>query len=334
MLENLELSKDSIKIAFIKDPHLRFGFNRPQGRNGAFETQILEKINFIENYCEHHIVDSLVFTGDVLDKKAPSDYSPNQLMMNESIINDLNNIVDTYTIHGNHDLPFSSIQMKDKSILNYYMKHGAISPLPCVHGSVKVYGIDYKESIDENIKDLEQLHDLMNPDDYNIVVIHQHFAPQIANNDELSHSSFKRYSSLYHLYKINSFVFGHLHIGFPTETIINDVSKKQQHFINPWSMTRLSRSYYSVNEKHIPEMVILNIDTKTNTSTVEHVILPHAPYSEAFIVEEMKLNQEFNENLHMFVQSLTNSSSTENMEAPEKIRDRVNDYLERAKNKE
>lgn len=316
-----------MKLAFIKDPHLRFGFARPQGRTDEFESQIMAKLDFIKDYCLDNSVSNIIYTGDVLDRKAPSDYGHHQSVANEYTLAGIERYIPQYTPFGNHDLPYSSIQMKEKSILHYYMEHGVISPLPLFEDNVRVYGIDFKESLDENIKDMEALHKVMDENNYNIVVIHQHFAPQNAQNNELSHSSYKRYSSLYHLGKINAFVFGHLHIGFKTETINNPTSGRTQHYINPWSMTRLARSYYSVNSEHIPEMVIL--DTETNE--IKHVTLPHEPYENSFIEVEMKMNTEFNDCLQLFMDNLSKTADESGELIPNSnIAETVQYYLDKA----
>lgn len=316
-----------IKLAFIKDPHLRMGMAHPQGRTEDFENNIKNKLGFIKSKCSEQGVSALFFTGDLLDKKTPSDYSFSQICQNEDEIKKLSEEMDVYSIFGNHDLPYSSQSFKDQSILKYFMNHDIIKPLPMMsENNIAVYGIDYIHSIEDTIAEMEKIHNLMSPDKYNIIIVHHHFVPQMCQDDELKYSSFKRYSALHHLDKIDAFVFGHLHMGYQPEMIFNPTSGRKQHFINPWSLTRLSRSYYSVNDKHKPQLVILSIDDNMDSS-VEVIEIPHLSFAEAFISEEMTLIEEFNENLHNFMINLTVGQDDGILVPPEKLKDLVEYYL-------
>lgn len=317
-----------VKLLFIKDPHFRKGFQKPLGRQDSFEFEIENKVDFIAQYALENKIDAVCYTGDLTDKKNPSDYLASQLIVNERLMAKIG--IPQFTIFGNHDLPASSIQLKDRSILNYFMSHKVINALPVTIENVVIHGIDFIENIDEHHEALKKLHDTMNPNDINIVVMHQHYVPPFSKNAELKFIHFNTYQDLYEYEKVNVFVMGHLHMGFDT-TYRELPNGKKQVFINPWNMTRLARNYYSVNELHKPEMVELTADH--GELTWKHIPLPHLPYAEAFNEIEVKQSEIFNEKMKSFIESMGNQklSSSKTVVCPRHIENLVGQYIDRAK---
>jgi DNA repair exonuclease SbcCD nuclease subunit len=318
----------AVKLLFIKDPHYRFGFQKPLGRQDSFQAEIDAKVDFVQEYAVQNKVDAVCYTGDLTDKKNPSDYLATQLISNEKSMSKIT--VPQYTIFGNHDLPASSIQLKDRSVLNYFMGHNVIKPLPFKSGKVIVHGIDFIENPDEHKKALDALHESMSEDDINIVVMHQHYVPPFSKNAELKFIHFNTYSDLYEYEKVSVFVMGHLHMGFET-TYRELPNGKKQIFVNPWSMTRLSRNYYAVNELHTPEMVEVTIDG--DEINWKHVIIPHTPYSEAFNDAEVKQSEIFHDKMQKFIESMSNQklSTSATVTCPKHIEGLVAKYIEKAR---
>jgi len=287
-----------MKFAVVKDPHFRLGFDNVSSRVDKYEETINDKINQIISICGDNGVDTLILTGDIFDKKYPSSYSFTALNDNINIIRKLKNeIGNVITIPGNHDLPYSSYKNVDKSVYNLILDTVTdVSYSTYEKEGVLFWGVPY--TTDDTIEEIRKIHDKMPSYKKNVLMVHEHFLPFSGVVDDLKFTSFYRYNELYEFEKIDYFVMGHLHRGFDS-TYIERKDGSRQWFINPYSLFRLSRNYYSISDQHTPEIVIVD----TDTSEAKHFKLRVRKFEDVFNLnliddKEEDLSKDFIEKLN------------------------------------
>ena len=317
-----------LKFATLKDTHLRFGFDKPIGRTESFFQEVEVKFDFVLQLCIDQGIKYLLVPGDIFDVKAPHKYSMVQLSAMMRFFHKFKTAgVEWITIAGNHDLPFSSASKKSQSIYQFMANHNIINdvvevPL-IVDNQYCVTGIDYQSPESGVFLQLECLNESLDPNKTNIVMLHQHFVPEIATG--LDFVSFFRYSDLQKYDNIDVFVLGHLHKGYPIQTLTNANGKKQT-FINQWSPIRLTRDYYSVDDQHIPTVTWYDGDKFRTTK------IPCGDYASSFNEQEVKHDETFAFSLQEFFKKMGTSNLMEEDEAvvpPEDIKSKVDHYLEK-----
>ena len=310
-----------LSYACIKDPHIRFGIGKPTGRTDTFFDDVRSKLDFILNTLTQRKIEKLIFTGDVFDVKAPSLY--NFLAIRE-ITEALSKFKDAgitiYSIAGNHDLPFASLDKKMESVYWYMVQSGLIADLETA--KIKdITGFDYRD----NLEDL--IHLLTHRTIGETLVIHEMCIPDDTVYENLG-GNFLTYSKIAELLKSNAkskckvVVCGHLHRGFKT------MKHKDLLFINPWSMTRLNRGYYSVNDEHKPTLTIVE-----DENNWEDIIIPHKKFEDAFNKLEVNAHTTLTTGMENFLNRLKTFSTDEEVSksfdesVPLEVREKVEYYI-------
>ncbi|EJF06584.1 DNA repair exonuclease [Thiovulum sp. ES] len=321
----------------IKDPHFRFGFDKPIGRTDTFFKDIKTKLDFIIDYGSEQGIDTLITTGDVFDIKATSRYDLSKINKNLSIMDSLTDQFFFWlSISGNHDLPFSSIDNKAESFYFYAITNGIIEDIAFksyTDRNVTVYGLDFTSDLFElkNYmakinKDSKKLKDLdLTKTKRTILVIHEHVIPDGYAFKFGHHLLYSEIASL--IPDIDILVAGHLHKGFKT------VKQNNTWIVNPWSFTRLARNYYSLNDEHIPQFSHIKI-TESGDISIQDIDIPHKSYKEAFIEEDLDRILERDTSITEFTSSLSSFYIDNNLTeiASGKLKARIEHYLELAGN--
>jgi DNA repair exonuclease SbcCD nuclease subunit len=291
-----------MKLMIIKDPHFRFGFPGPTGRKDDYDVTMKHKLNQINKIIEKKGVEHLIFTGDVLDKKYPSYYDIDKISKNIIALKSIN--ADIISVAGNHDLPFSRYSNYQKSIYKLLVDANLIRDVSfgkiSLDNHIELYGLPYLK--DNLFEEINKIHQQMDEKKLNMMILHEHFIPRDYTRMDTSENfvDLIAYDELTKFNKIKVFILGHLHRGFPTKRI------GDQLFINPWSLFRLARNYYTLNEEHKPEVVILDTD---NLDRVEHIKLNITPLDDAFITVEANDEDEKEElEINMVGSDLSNNN--------------------------
>lgn len=269
-------------MLIIKDAHFRFGHTKPLGRKETFEQEIIAKWEYIVNYAVSNGIQNIVFTGDILDIKAPSAYN---LINISKLKKELNKAIDKgitlYSILGNHDLPLASRDLYPTSMFASLVEDGYLHRLgsdPIQIEDNYVFGVDYTSDQELFRAEVQYINDFDIGSTKKICVIHEHCIP---DDEYEGHVNFFKYKDLVKAYpNINIWVCGHLHRGFPTQAV--KYKTNQATFVNPWSLTRLARNYYALNNEHTPMFVHYHIDK------FKDIIIPHSNFEEGFIEQELE----------------------------------------------
>jgi len=332
------------KFIVIKDPHFRFGFDKPQGRTDEFENQIDAKIEFLCKYAEDNGVDALVIPGDLTDKKNPSMYSWGQGQKNIDRFRNLSKSFDNVMFsYGNHDLLFSAEENKNQAVLNQAVLEiknlNEVSEIPYTPNGVFdssdcpiFVGVNYQKSIELLSEKLKEMNTRLkkikkdNPGRKVVCLVHEHVIPF---KEKLKYVNWMTYHDLLEFDNVDIWCFGHLHKGFETE-FVNNKNGDSVSFVNPWSFTRLARDHYVVDSEHKPEMVVVTINDGTLVSH-EKITIPHEHFSRAFITSELNISRSFNEQLDAFATKLKSKVRTISLEdINDEIKDSVVDYINQA----
>lgn len=317
-------------VTIVKDMHLQFGFKHPVGRTDDFETHIRQKIQHLIDISLKHKSEAIITTGDLLSVKSPSHYTLKQVRENFSILDTINKHLPIYSIAGNHDLPYSSTQYKKESFYQLLVDSNRIIDLttqPLQTTQHTIYGIDYNDDTDNILQQLKEIDNQAKEHNKKaITVIHEHIVPTQA--DKLPFGKYHTYQEITHnLTNHQAIIAGHLHKGYPTQTITNNKQTKIT-IINPYNFTRLARDYYTVSNLHKPECVIYNLDTNTAT----HIEIPHQEYKDCFIEKELKAQTQLEMDISNFIKQVSMTKSSNDIDnIPHHIKDRVDYYLERAR---
>lgn len=313
-----------MKAIILKDTHFRFGFTPPRGRTPDFEDAILDKINQVMDIAKEHNATTLILTGDSTDIKAPSAYGIEQVRKNLAVFKHLRtHFTDIYDIAGNHSLPFSSLEYKEQSFYHLLAEQNLITDISnrsvMLTPTLRLYGIPYLPNHSQ-VKEL--MLELDKDPTPTIYLIHEHLVP--SEKDRLPFGACFTYEEITKdLRHCKAIIAGHLHKGYPTTTH-NGIL-----IINQWNFTRLARDYYALNGDHIPEATLLDFETlqyRTFQLKVKH-------FDEAFRIEELKTQQSLEMDISEFVSgaNLTSDQTTDIENIPDKLRERVQHYLDLAK---
>lgn len=321
----------SMKFITLKDIHFRFGFKAPAGRTQDFEAQILDKVKQVIDIAKEHKIQTLILTGDSTDIKSPSSYTLPQIQANISVFRLLREqFTNIYDICGNHSLPYSSIDYKQDSFYQLLCDSSLIVDLNRGIDKEDAYiiGIDYTPSQAQLFETIQNIDKRLSDKKANILVIHEHLIPK---GDTLSFGSFITYENVTKdLKHIDYIIAGHLHKGYPTQTIKNNLGREIT-IINQWNFTRLARDYYVLNQSHIPQLTIIDTQSKTHQT----IDLQCASYDDAFIQKDLQSAQNLQSNLAKFVYkakqvAIANSELSIDT-IPTEIKSKVEYYLELAK---
>lgn len=315
---------DRIDIVMLGDPHICIGVQVPAGRNPeTFYTDQENKLKYIHQYCVENNVRSVVFPGDVLNYKNPSLYTANSINTLLRVFSDLKEGLNVYSIAGNHDLKMSSRDLKLKSVYNILTLSEVIQDIDHLtvnlSDNITLSGIDYNPDKAALLAEVRILNDKLSSDKVNIVVLHEHLLP---SGKTLPFGGFLNYETFLEFRNINVIHAGHLHEGYPTQSI-GDTHRIT--FVNPWSLSRLYRGYNVLDGTHTPEMVHLTIEG--GEITYKHIEIPHASPKEAFITDTLSDESITEVDLREFVDSLE-TLSTEGDEVDVETTDTLSELIE------
>ena len=291
-----------MKLLVIKDPHFRKGFGSPESRVDDYDDVIEDKLSQIEKISKDKGIDYIVFTGDVLDKKYPSSYSFGAIMSNLELIEKIKGFSKKgiLSIAGNHDLPYSSYDNVNNSVYKLAMSHlKDISYSKIEDDKTSVYGIPYVEH-DKVMDEISKINEQADPEKSNVVVLHEHFIPFDSEIGDLKYSSFFKYTDVKKFSNIKFFVYGHLHKGFEPRNYELEGGNSQWH-INPYSLYRLARNYYTVSGEHVPEVTYID----TESEDVYNIKLKVGDFSIVFDRNLLNQETENDENLNKYIQSIS-----------------------------
>lgn len=274
-----------MRVIIAKDPHSSYGFNNIIRVN--YNADYDAKLAFIQKYYHENNIDAFVTTGDMFDNSYLEKWSFSHYIANINKWDILKKSgMNILTIDGNHD-QFSgtySFSWKDRNgnikstVYGDCVNRGIFTHIPhnpkTIDNSV-FYGIGYKHTKDEVISELNEISANIDSSKFNIVVLHQNVTPHPIN-----HITDFTYDELSEFENINCFILGHYHVGYPTEM------HKGILFINPWNLFRVSRDYEVQLDKHIPEIIDLEIRSDDNGEfniNYTHIELPHKSFDDAFV---------------------------------------------------
>jgi hypothetical protein len=287
------------KVAFIKDPHLMFGFSnnirKPLPGSGAnsWENSIRKKLEFIASHMKTNGISILLISGDLFEHSKLGDWTFNKYFKNKSALLEIfiDEGIELYSVQGNHDMFNGKAQINGtifgELISDGIIQHLTIEPLEfrTQIGIIKIHGTDYSFTEAEQKR---KFHIINNEESViNMVVSHTNITP---NEEQLSDFTYQELSENYP--NINVHLCGHYHLGYDP-TIVNEVT-----FINPWNLTRVSREYQVKMDNHIPQLVLLDLDNYSNSNLdwVQTIEIPHLNFYDAFreeVVSILKENQKF-----------------------------------------
>lgn len=343
------------KVEFITtgDPHLCIDVQCPAGRHPeTFYDEQRAKLKFLRDYCKEHSIPYYVCAGDLLNYKNPSVYTPNSIISLVHEMKELGTDLEILSISGNHDLKMSSREMKAKSVYNIFAKSGLVTD---IHGqtrhlysgtggkedpSVTISGIDYNHSKEDLLREISELNQKLNKLDTNILVIHEHLLP---NDETLPFSQHINYGEFLQFDNLSIVCSGHLHKGFPTETLSsinieddNAEASTEITFVNPWSLTRVARDNYAMNDEHTPELVHVTIED--GKVSYKHVIIPHKDFDSAFFKESLNNLEHQKLDISEFVSSLGTfeEEETQSLVVIDKsaaVKEKIEYYMELAESK-
>jgi len=325
-----------MKILNVVDPHIRVEMPQVESRTDDYDKTIANKMNQIAKIARKHEVDIISFTGDVFDKKYPSTYSFKAITGNMRVIQKLkedSGVKEIISIAGNHDLPFSAYENVNKSYYGMVSNQlGIFSDISYntiqLGETATVSGIPFQSDPNKMFSYLEELNKRLNPDDNNMVILHEHFLPFSKEPGDLQYTHFFRYEDLLKYDNIHVFALGHLHRGFPPA--MNELPNgRMQHYCNSWSLYRLARNYYVMNDEHIPAVDIINLGEEINITSVPLSVEPMSTVFKPKILErEISMHKE----LDNFVESLKSGVNTidinESMNVPLQIKDTIQRYMD------
>lgn len=311
--------------------HLRYGFEAPIGRTEQFYAQIDNKLKQVMQIAKEHSCKALISTGDILDKS--SGYQLPQISAIGDKLLELNRVFSKgiLSVLGNHDTLWASRDYKPQSFYGYLVRHGLIKDIveaPFEADSYTITGVDFTNdtaTLKKEIKELDAQHKNL------IMVLHTHLVPTEAQR--IPFGECYTYQEITQGLKNTAMIIaGHLHKGFPVETITNDTGSKIT-IINQWGFTRLARDYYSVSGKHTPQVVIIDTDSIHTPLTID---LQVEPFDKTFIQKDLDRETETQKSLAEFVCKASSVKvDNQNIDAggiPESIRSRVLYYINKAEN--
>lgn len=322
------------------DPHLCIDVQCPAGRHPeTFYDEQRKKLAFIKDYCVRNKINHYLIAGDLLNYKSPSAYTPASINSLMHELASLKEQMELISISGNHDLKMSSREMKPTSVYNIFARAGVLHDVNHktveVAKGVTVSGIDFNPDPQDLMREVSELNESLSPKDYNIVLLHEHLLP---DGETLPFGKFISYMDFMDFQNIKLIVAGHLHKGYPTETLNSfDLEAEEDHeltIVNPWSMTRLARDHYALDGTHKPELVHVRI-TDGKLDFAKHIDLPAQPFDVAFIKDNLVSEEKREMDISAFVTSLSEFGDTKDTdldmtEYSDAVKEKIKHYLELA----
>ena len=225
------------KVIFVGDTHLKG--STPISRKDNYSEVILNKISFVKDYADSIGCTTIIFLGDIFDTVSTSiQYFSHCLTLFKQIIN---SGIDLYTIVGNHDIRYDSMETLPITPLGILIKSESIKLLDSlIVDDVFIKGCHLPDSPERNTqKDL-----------YSILLLHRFYE---SGFNEIPISKKDVIDLNY-----DTYILGHDHRPYVTQDIETDT--KTIKVIRPGSLARNSSDQY--NRLRKPRILILDTDSK------------------------------------------------------------------------
>ena len=225
------------KIIFVGDVHLKG--SSPISRKDNYSETILNKLRFINDYAHSIDCTTFIFLGDIFDTVNTSlQYFSHCLTLFKEI---KESGIDIYTIVGNHDLKYDSMDTLPVTPLGILVKSDAIQILDSLTvDDVYIKGCHFPESPQPNTQS----------DLYSILLLHRFYESgfnetPITKEDAIDLG-------------YDTYILGHDHRPYHTVEIETDTQSIK--VLRPGSLARNSSEQY--NRLRKPRILILDTDTK------------------------------------------------------------------------
>lgn len=275
----------SYRFITIKDPHLMYGFEKPnvrKGTNDDFIKNLDAKWDFVRKYCKENKIKDVYFTGDIFEEQKGEKWKLPILneMEKKFFIPMREAKLNLYTVFGNHDYFNGNYKDKDSTALGYFERLGYVKTFDIgdiiEKENVRIYGIGYIRDTNELLSKLAILNSELDSQKINVCFLHENFAP---SEDKLK--GVYGYSRLAPFNNVDIFVLGHYHNGFePT-------LQGKTHIVNDWNYFRMSREYSVRSDEHIPSFSDISVDSGGSISIKTVKYDDYVPYEEAFNAVEV-----------------------------------------------
>ena len=264
-----------MKLGISGDWH--YTSQTPSCRIDDYPSTLLDKIEQILKWSDGSCIQHLLQAGDLTDSPFLSYASYITLASTLNYYKD----VCISTVYGQHDLRYRN---KGNTPIDALESHGLVSikdanPCYLFGTNVCLYGCSFGE----------QHPSIQDPNSFNILILHQLIVSSQEREwekDQVLHSTLLQNS------KWDLIVSGDNHLPF----IISTGGKKQRHLINCGSLMRSTIDQVD----HEPFFVIFDTDTRT----YEKHFLKIKPWQEVFDLERKVKQEERNENLEIYAESL------------------------------
>jgi DNA repair exonuclease SbcCD nuclease subunit len=272
-----------MKLLITGDWH--YTDKQPDCRIDDYQISITEKIEHIFKRTEEEEISLILQAGDLTDTPflSYSTYIELSNLLSKFSSASVNTELYRYnlmTVYGQHDLRYRN---KGNTPLDALASSGLITILSSdpssLYPRICIYGCSFGETHPQ----------IQNPNSFNILILHQLIVSSQERDwekDQILHSALLQNS------KWDLVVSGDNHLPF----IISTGGKKQRHLINCGSLMRSTIEQVD----HEPFFVIFD----TNTRTYEKHFLKIKPWQEVFDLERKVKQEERNENLEIYAESL------------------------------
>ena len=306
---------ENFNFISIKDPHFMFGFEPPRQRiKYIFEKDIDSKIDFIIDYGVKNNINILILTGDIFEVYKSSKWNFSQhFLENKKRLLKLKKQFTIYSIAGNHDFLDGNENINNSifqelvelKIIKYFNNKSFKFLNKLKNKTIEIHGVDYFKQREKVIEKIQNINNSIQKDineEYHIIMLHSNVLPGKAKtSDEFFVSDFT-YGDLLKYNKINMWLLGHFHKGYPTE------KKDNVYFINNWNLTRIAATNYVLEEEHTPEFEDVKINFNDfNDVLTKTIKIPIRSFKESFVTtKEEKKEIIIDEIIDVKLSNLTN----------------------------
>lgn len=292
------------KIIFVGDTHLKA--TAPISRKDNYPETILNKIKFIWEYASSIECENIIFLGDIFDTVNTSlQYFSGCLSLFKQISD---NGVSLYTIVGNHDLKYDSMETLPVTPLGILVKSGAIHILDSLTiDDVCITGCHFPINPEKN-KNADTI--------YSILLLHR-FYDSGFNEVPITKEDVIQLN-------YDAYILGHDHKPYKTVYVENN---RKVPVIRPGSLARNSSEQY--NKLRKPRILIFDTDKKK----FEYEEIPSASSKDIFIEREEETNVVSMKELVEYLQSSYDTSDTsirgyiEETAIPDDVKALIKNYL-------
>lgn len=299
-----------MKILTVGDVHL--SDKTPISRLDDYTETVFRKLSQIAQIASERSVDLVLFTGDIFDKKAPTQNSHALVSRALTVFNSFP--CDCYSIIGNHDVAYSKLELLYQQPLAVLFASGALKRLDEIEfENVVVTGIHYDQPI--KFKETSKRR---------VAVLHVNSTPKGGN---LFGEKLWGYNELA-THPVDVFVLGHYHID---QGIQEHYGK---HFVNLGSLTR-----GALNEDNIsrsPKIGYIEIGDSIKT---EEILIECEDSSKIFDLQKREETVEHNEKMEEFISKMQTNVITvdedeiiknlDSFNVEKEVRNTLEEYLSR-----